>query len=134
MRLIKSLTVHARHTSGRYALPAILLALLIASPLNALVAHFLGGFTATKIPLSLQSAAIIFAIVLGICMPQLSNFLSMQRALTGTLKDALDLYRQKSNEVVVTIQRLEDMGISPSETVRHVPRDQHNDMNCKSCV
>ena len=112
------LTPHRPTPPPRYALPAVLLALLVASPLNALVAHFLAGFTATEISASLQSAAVTFAIILGLFMPQLSNFLSMQRALTGTLKDALDLYHQRSNEVVVTIQRLEDLGISPSETVR----------------
>ena len=96
------------------------MALAVASPLNALVAHFLAGFTATEISGALQSAAVIFAIILGFIMPQLSNFLSMQRALTGTLKDALDLYHQRSNEVVVTIQRLEDLGISAGETVRDV--------------
>ena len=113
----------------RYAVPAVIVALAVASPLNALVAYFLAGFTATEISGALQSAAVIFAIILGFIMPQLSNFLSMQRALSGTLKDALDLYHQRSNEVVVTIQRLEDLGISPGETVRDVVT--HDGSNAK---
>ena len=52
-------------------------------------------------------------ISLGLLIPLISNYLPIRRALSKTLRDSLDLYHRAVNGIVVTVMKLEKMGISP---------------------
>ena len=63
-------------------------------------------------------AAWAVAISLGVIMPALAVTAPISKALSSSLRDALDLYHSSMNAVSVTITRLKgNWGISPSQTL-----------------
>lgn len=104
--------------SVAFAVPGLVIGFLIASVLNVLVMWLLAGFLVidlAEVPLGLHVSAVIYAIVLGTVMPALANIVPVRRALSKTLRDALDLYHQTSNDIQVSMLRLADIGLSPAQ-------------------
>lgn len=61
-------------------------------------------------------SAIGLAFGLGILIPLGSNILPILRALSKTLRDSLDLYHRTVNDILVTVIKLEKMGVSLEQT------------------
>lgn len=64
----------------------------------------------------LHWSAIVLAFGLGIFIPLISVYLPIQRAMSKTLRDSLDLYHRVVNEISVSVQKLEKLGISFSQS------------------
>ena len=60
--------------------------------------------------LTYYNSAIVLCVVIGIFMPLVSNIFPIQRALSRTLRDSLDVYHQSAAEVSVQTIRLENLG------------------------
>lgn len=110
--LIELLTVQ----SLSFSLPAIGLALLAAFiaflPIIAVIAEF------ALLPewgryIWLDGAAIATGVVLGLVMPFVALIGPVRRAMSRTLRDALDLFHQVQSETTVTVIKLENLGLSP---------------------
>ena len=87
--------------------------ILFAYLLNTLVGYLF--FISSEIMSSydLDGSALALGISLGLLIPLISNYLPIRRALSKTLRDSLDMYHRAVNGVVITVMKLEKMGISP---------------------
>jgi ABC-type antimicrobial peptide transport system permease subunit len=111
--LIQLLTIQALFFSA----PGIVLGLFLAFLLNTVVSYYAADYTGTEIDVALGWTPVLVGISLGLLMPIIANIAPIRRALSRTLRDALDVYHQKFNETVVKIVRLEEMGVSVEQTV-----------------
>lgn len=50
-------------------------------------------------------------------MPIISNILPIKKALSKALRDSLDLFHRVVNDILVTVVKLEMMGISTNQTI-----------------
>ena len=64
----------------------------------------------------LRQPALALGITLGILLPLIGMIVPVKRALTKTLRDALDVYHNVVFDTNVSIRRLQDLGLSVTET------------------
>ena len=100
-----------------FSIPAICVALLVAYLLEVLVASILFQYCVASTNFGLTTFSIIMGVLIGTLIPLISNIMPIQRALFKTLRDALDLYHHIVSDLLVKIQKLEDMGLSMTQTV-----------------
>eukprot|EP00759_Apiculatamorpha_spiralis_P001282 PhF_6_TR10442/c0_g1_i4/m.16523 len=101
-----------------FAIPAVAVALLLAYIANAIAEGQLESLT--KIPPrynAVPSYTVILPAVAGIVVPVVSNIVPVRSALSKSLRDSLDRYHTTTNEVSVSIVKLQDLGIAPWQTV-----------------
>lgn len=103
-----------------FAGPGIVIGFAAASLLNVGVVLGMGALADVTVPWVLHPAAWALGAVLGTAIPAVANIVPIQRALSRTLRDALDLYRQTTGEVTVKVMRLEKLGLSPLQTTSSV--------------
>lgn len=96
-----------------FGVPGLCIGLLFAYLLNSIVGYLF--FISSEIMSSydIDKSALALGISLGLLIPLVSNYLPIRRALSKTLRDSLDLYHRAVNGIVVTVMKLEKMGISP---------------------
>ncbi|KAH3764102.1 permease family protein [Pelomyxa schiedti] len=78
-----------------------------------LFAAFLASFAVMPIDLSFSTQAILLASLLGLLLPIFANIFPIKRALSRTLRDALDIYHMVQSEITVKIVKLEEVGLQP---------------------
>eukprot|EP01132_Coremiostelium_polycephalum_P006778 gene6778-8410_t len=100
-----------------FSIPGILFGLFFGWTLYAVVAHFVYQFVIVPINLTFYPTAIVSGILMGFFMPIVANIAPIQRALSRTLRDALDVYHQVKNETIVKIMKLEEVGVDPLQTL-----------------
>jgi hypothetical protein len=97
--------------SALYALPGIAAGLTFAFLLSLPVVYFISGYANFPLPYALSTSAVSTAVLVGLCMPFVSNLMSIQRALSSTLRDSLDVYHQVTSGVTVKMLKLSDLGL-----------------------
>lgn len=100
-----------------YAIPGVLLGLVASSALALPVVGTINAYAKVDGQLFLLPSAIATAATLGIAMPLISTLVPMRRALSRTLAESLNLYHKSASETTVNVQKLEDLGLSTSQTV-----------------
>lgn len=100
-----------------YAIPGLLIGLLVCYVLNSVITHFLYRFTGIATGYHIDPSALFIGISIGILIPVISNIIPIQRALSKTLRDSLDMYHRVINEISVQIMKLSDLGLSPVQLV-----------------
>ena len=90
---------------------------LFAYLLNSIVAYIFFDMAQEVISYELHYTAIILAFSLGFFIPLISNYVPIQRAMSKTLRDSLDLYHRVVATMTIQIQKLEKLGISLSQTI-----------------
>ncbi|GAM21205.1 hypothetical protein SAMD00019534_043800 [Acytostelium subglobosum LB1] len=100
-----------------FSIPGILFGLLFGWVCFAIVAHFVYQFAILPVNLTYYTVAVLSGALMGFCLPILANIAPIQRALSRTLRDALDVYHQVKNETMVKIMKLEEVGFDPLQTV-----------------
>ena len=100
-----------------FSVPGILLGFLVAFIIYVPIEVFLATYATLPLEAYLQPSAIILGVVIGIVMPLVGVILPIRRALSQTLRDALDVYHNVMNDSIIRVQRLESMGASVSETI-----------------
>nr|CAJ2473650.1 unnamed protein product [Leishmania braziliensis] len=96
-----------------FTLPGTAGGMSLAYIANAVIEHLLAGFT--KAPARLGDVPIVvvvIGIVVGLVLPLMATYGPVKGALSSSLRDALDIYRQTYNEAHVKAIRLEEMGLS----------------------
>jgi len=99
-----------------FALPGLFLGLLSCYILNSIVAMFIFDSSYLVSTYDVAPSAIGLAFGLGFFIPLASNILPIMRALSKTLRDSLDLYHRTVNDILVTVVKLEKMGVSIDQT------------------
>ncbi|EGC28601.1 hypothetical protein DICPUDRAFT_159955 [Dictyostelium purpureum] len=101
-----------------FSIPGIMFGLFIGWCLYAVVAYFVYvQFVLLPIDLTYHSTSIISGLAMGFLMPIVANIAPIQRALSRTLRDALDVYHQVKNETMVKIEKLEEIGLDVLQTI-----------------
>ncbi|KAI9168390.1 hypothetical protein H9P43_007762 [Blastocladiella emersonii ATCC 22665] len=100
-----------------YSIPGIVLGLIVCLVFYVPVEYILSTFASVPIALGLDTTAWSLGLVLGLVLPVLGMLVPIRRALSQTLRDALDVYHNVVFDSVVTISRLRDVGINLGETV-----------------
>eukprot|EP00026_Physarum_polycephalum_P001035 Phypoly_transcript_01036.p1 GENE.Phypoly_transcript_01036~~Phypoly_transcript_01036.p1 ORF type:complete len:1168 (+),score=174.37 Phypoly_transcript_01036:78-3581(+) len=100
-----------------FSIPGILFGLLFGWLIYLIVAAFIASFVNLPVDVEFTTSAIVVAVLLGFFMPIVANIFPIRRALTHTLRDALDIYHQVRNETNVQIIRLEKLGLDPWQLV-----------------
>lgn len=99
-----------------FAIPGVGLGLLFGFLLSIPVAIVLANFVIAPPDYSLATSAILIATVVGFVIPLVANIVPTRKALSKTLRDALDIAHQAFAETSVTMTRLEHLGIEPWQT------------------
>lgn len=98
--------------------PGVALGLAIASLLHVGIAAGVRWFASLPVqdwPDAMPAPAWIYATVIGAAVPSLAVVVPIRRALTGVLRDALDLSHNAVSEMTVRIMRLADVGVAPAQ-------------------
>eukprot|EP01133_Synstelium_polycarpum_P010243 gene10243-11942_t len=103
-----------------FSVPGILCGLLLGWACFAVVAHFIYAYVILPVDLTFYSISIVSGVLIGFCLPIVANIAPIQRALSRTLRDALDVYHQVKSETMVKIMKLEEVGIDALQTLLSV--------------
>ena len=95
-----------------YAVPGLIIGLLVCFVLNSFVTFLLFGFTGIATSYALDPTALLTGVSIAIIIPIVSNIIPIQRALSKALRDSLDMYHRVINEISVQIVKLTDLGLS----------------------
>ena len=81
---------------------------------NAIIEEALATYTKGEArPGRVTGTALAIPIIMGLAIPAIASWGPIRSALSASLRDALDVYRQKMNEVHVTMLRLAELGLEP---------------------
>ncbi|KAF2072454.1 hypothetical protein CYY_006230 [Polysphondylium violaceum] len=101
-----------------FSIPGIIFGLFFGWCVYSVVAYFVYcKFVLLPIDLTFYSTSIISGLFMGLLMPIVANIAPIQRALSRTLRDALDVYHQVKNETIVKIMKLEEIGLDVLQTL-----------------
>lgn len=90
----------------------LFLAFLAWQPIRSSLIHFM----ATPTPIMLYDVPVIVGVTVGLLMPLLALIGPIMKSLSKTLRDSLDLYHSNVNDTLVTVTKLENLGLSPGQT------------------
>lgn len=101
-----------------FSVPGTILGVFFVFAANAVFEAALKGFTHGP-PRYVQLPAVvgIVSAALGIVLPLVATWPPVRAALSGSLRDALDIYRQAQNESRVVMEKLEEMGLASWQVI-----------------
>ncbi|EFC47009.1 FtsX domain-containing protein [Naegleria gruberi] len=100
-----------------FAIPAIIIAMVLAFLVNILVEYVLQVVISTpSLNLYFFWAAVVVPIALGFGIPIIANVIPIRHAMSRTLRDSLDIAHQTFNETTVKMIKLEELGLEPWQT------------------
>lgn len=100
-----------------FAIPGLALGMLMAYLINSVVAYLIFEGASMVTSYGLHVSALVMALCLGFCIPIISNYFPIKRALNKSLRDSLDMYHRAVNEMSIQVYKLEKMGISFSQFI-----------------
>lgn len=103
--------------SMTFAIPGICLGLLFAFFYTLPINQYIADYAVISVPARIDASAVATAFALGILMPLISNIVPISRALSGTLRDSLDVYHHVVNEMTVKMIKLSEIGLDMWQTV-----------------
>lgn len=99
-----------------FSIPGLSFGLFVAflfwQPIRAALVHFV----ATPVPIGLNTGPILMGAGVGLLMPLVALIGPVMKSLSKTLRDSLDLYHSAVNDTLVTVTKLESLGLSPGQT------------------
>ena len=99
-----------------FAVPGIILGLLIAFLVNLPVDGLISDYAAIPHSSAFYQSPLLLSIAVGLIMPLVANIVPISRALSRTLRDSLDVYHHVVSEVTVRIIKLADLGLDLWQT------------------
>nr|CAG4716010.1 unnamed protein product [Naegleria fowleri] len=100
-----------------FAIPAIIIAMILAFLVNILVEYILQVVISTpSLNLLFFWGAVVVPIALGLGIPIVANIIPIRHAMSRTLRDSLDIAHQTFNETTVKMIKLEELGLEPWQT------------------
>jgi len=100
-----------------FAIPGLISGLVLSSIMNMAVRHMLYSITKNYASYSLSISAIWIGVFIGSVVPLASNVFPIQKALRKNLRASLDLYHRKVGELTISIQKLQDYGLSVQQFI-----------------
>ena len=99
-----------------YAVPGVALGLLLSWAASFPLLLLIAEYSATDPDFSYRLPALVVSTTLGFVMSICGNWVPIRRALSRSLAESLDVYHKATSETTVRSVRLEDLGLSPSQT------------------
>lgn len=104
--------------SAAFVIPGIAVAMALLLATNAVLEVLLSRFTkAPEETTRFTTASLVVPVVMGVAMPVFANFGPIRSTLTASLRDALDVYRQKNAETKATMVKLAELGLELWQTL-----------------
>ena len=104
-----------------FAIPGIILGLISSYIINIFISFLFNWFSGLVMPFYISKSNMAFGIVIGLSIPLISSYLPIKKCLGNNLRDALTLFNNKKlGDIVVTMIKLENMGISPSASIASI--------------
>lgn len=100
-----------------FSFPGVVAGIAVALTFNVLIRFMIYALTGNAAGFGLSTMSLVIGISFGIIMPLISILLPIQAALGKNLRSSLDLNHRSNNEKSASVQRLEDMGLSPTQTI-----------------
>lgn len=95
-----------------FTVPGTVAGISLVCAANAVIERLLANFTRAPAHTgNVPTAAVLISMVMGLVLPLLATYDPVKAALSCSLRDALDIYRQAYNEAHVKAIRLEEMGL-----------------------
>ena len=96
-----------------YSTPGLCIALSIGVLGNVLIGYLVYTYSYAQVEYIIAFAPVVWGIILGFGIPYFSNILPIKKALSKTIRDAIDVFHEQVNDVTVKVVKLKSMGISP---------------------
>ena len=103
-----------------FAVPGTILGLTTAYIANNYVAFLFNSYTHLVMPFFLSTFNIIFGIVVGLSIPLISSYFPIKKSLEDNLRETLTIFNKKIGNILVSIIRLENLGVSPTTLIAAV--------------
>ena len=103
-----------------FAVPGTLLGLTTSYIANNYIAYLFNYNSALVMPYFLSTSNIIFGIVAGLSIPLISSYFPIKKSLEDNLKETLTIFNKKIGDIVVSIIKLENLGISPTTFIASI--------------
>lgn len=100
-----------------YSVPGVILGIGVAFVTNIFLRYFIYVFAHNTSSFELTPMSLWVGILFGLIMPMLAILLPIKQALGKNLRTSLDLNHRTNNEKSVEVQKLEDLGLSPNQTL-----------------
>jgi predicted lysophospholipase L1 biosynthesis ABC-type transport system permease subunit len=100
-----------------FSLPGIIFGLLISSFVNVIIVYIIYTYSYSEVSYLILYSPILIGIAVGLFIPMASNILPIKKALSKTIRDALDIYHSQVSDLTVSITKLSSFGFSPFQTV-----------------
>ncbi|ORX82075.1 hypothetical protein BCR32DRAFT_292904 [Anaeromyces robustus] len=98
-----------------FSIPGIILGVFLCKIVYIPVDYVISQYAETSIDVRISTSALILGVGIGFFIPIFGIVGLVKRALTKTLRDALDIYHRVVSETQVKIKKLEDIGMSLPE-------------------
>jgi len=95
-----------------YAVPALVIAMVLAYTLDMMLVYIIANYATVAPDYNLPRSSIALGITIALVLPLISNIVPIQRALSKTLRDSLNVYHRTVSELTVKILKLAELGIS----------------------
>ena len=103
-----------------FAIPGLILGLTSSYIANNFIAYLFTDYTALVMPFYLSKYNIIFGVGVGISIPLISSYFPIKKSLDDNLRETLSIFNKKIGDIVVSIVKLENLGVSPTTLVAAV--------------
>lgn len=94
-----------------YSVPALVIGLLLAQVFSSLLMDQFASLSGIPVTAGLTGGAVLLGFILATAIPLLASIGPIRGALSRSLRDALDIYRPKSQAITFKIERAEDAGV-----------------------
>ena len=119
--MLRALGFNTRNVVSLIFLQAIIFAILgaglgliMAAILNIILRHVMFSFAQNYMSFHLSNSAIGIGMIIGLIVPLGANLFPMRNALSKNLRKSLDFNHRSASEMIITVTRLTDMGMSLS--------------------
>ncbi|KNC51045.1 uncharacterized protein AMSG_07026 [Thecamonas trahens ATCC 50062] len=99
-----------------FAIPGIIIGWAVAFVVDLIPAWLIAEFSDTDARYGINPTPLYLSLAIGLIVPLLANWVPIRRALSSTLRNALDVYHQTNSETVVRVIKLESLGLSGWQT------------------
>ena len=103
-----------------FAIPGTILGLTTAYIANNFVAFLFNWYSTLVMPYFLSTSNLIFGIFVGLSIPLVSSYFPIKKSLQDNLKETLTIFNKKIGDIVVSIIKLENLGISPTTFIASI--------------
>ena len=97
-----------------FAIPGVILGLISSYIANNYISFLLNWYTGIVMPYFLSGKTIMWGSIIGISIPLISSYFPIKKALDANLKETLTIFNKKIGDLVVSMVKLENLGISIS--------------------